>query len=560
MTTITSPTSGSTVSGTLTVTGNTTPRTVTASSGSTNLGTASEAAQSYSISVNTNLLANGSQVLSVNDGSNTASVTVTVNNTHVASPDGSTLNSATGTIYDNSGNAWTLHDQGGGNFNVYKNGAAAGYSNQVILLLWYQGTIWQENSANLWWPWSGSTWTGSGVGDPRPPTPTLTVSAPTSGFSLTSPITVSGTTNQAGPVTVKDGSSGPTVATLAVSNGSFSGPTSALAVGSHTLVVSAGSATSVSVSGTVIQASGSGVHFYGVNDHPGYPGFSSVPAQMAGIGVKSMRYDGYNTGDVDNLINNIIPALAPNISVYPMIQDWPGDVGATTETDAYNYGVTLGTYAAQKLAGKVAFVEVGNEWENNLTIANDGYNITDYSTTANFNLYRGAVRGFIAGWNTVDPNHTTKLVVGAAGWLHLGWLDGMWNGKAPDGTTGHPTARGDYVAWHWYRDMGDITNATGGSVSNINVLNELKTRFGVPIVITECGDQVGSDSEATVDAWVTSFLGQMVSLAPTYNIINVSWYERVDDSQVIGLYQSDGVTPKTRVTTMTNFISAHPMP
>jgi len=69
--TITSPASGATVSGTINVTG-TDGATVTATHGSTVLGSVTVAAQSYSISIDTTALANGSQTLTVSDGTNTA--------------------------------------------------------------------------------------------------------------------------------------------------------------------------------------------------------------------------------------------------------------------------------------------------------------------------------------------------------------------------------------------------------------------------------------------------------------------------------------------------------
>ncbi|WP_250533973.1 hypothetical protein [Caballeronia sp. AZ10_KS36] len=65
-------------------------------------------------------------------------------------------------IVDASGNAWSLS----ADRRVMVNGAAAGYSSQVVILLYYNGTIYQSNAAGNWWSWSGSTWV-SVSGDPR---------------------------------------------------------------------------------------------------------------------------------------------------------------------------------------------------------------------------------------------------------------------------------------------------------------------------------------------------------------------------------------------------------
>jgi Fibronectin type III domain len=76
-----------------------------------------------------------------------------------ASPNGTTIPSAT-QITDSSGNVWTV--SGGV---IFENGALAGYSKSVTLLLYDNNIIYQENSAGGWWSWKGSTWVSSS--DPR---------------------------------------------------------------------------------------------------------------------------------------------------------------------------------------------------------------------------------------------------------------------------------------------------------------------------------------------------------------------------------------------------------
>ncbi len=75
------------------------------------------------------------------------------------SPSGTTIPSAT-RIIDGGGNVWTV--SGGV---IYKNGALAGYSANVALLLYDSNTLYHENSAGGWWSWSGSAWKSSS--DPR---------------------------------------------------------------------------------------------------------------------------------------------------------------------------------------------------------------------------------------------------------------------------------------------------------------------------------------------------------------------------------------------------------
>ena len=44
---------------------------------------------------------------------------------------------------------------------VYENGAKAGYSANVTSLVYEDGVIYQENSADDWWSWNGSGWVGT---------------------------------------------------------------------------------------------------------------------------------------------------------------------------------------------------------------------------------------------------------------------------------------------------------------------------------------------------------------------------------------------------------------
>jgi hypothetical protein len=76
-----------------------------------------------------------------------------------ASVSGTSIPTAT-QIVDGSGNIWTVSAGV-----IYENGALAGYSNAVTLLLYNNNTIYQENSAGGWWWWNGSTWVSSA--DPR---------------------------------------------------------------------------------------------------------------------------------------------------------------------------------------------------------------------------------------------------------------------------------------------------------------------------------------------------------------------------------------------------------
>jgi hypothetical protein len=65
---------------------------------------------------------------------------------------GSTIPSST-SLCDNANNIWTIASGV-----VQVNGVNAGYSDQVIVLLWQGGTIYQENASHLWWSWTNNNW------------------------------------------------------------------------------------------------------------------------------------------------------------------------------------------------------------------------------------------------------------------------------------------------------------------------------------------------------------------------------------------------------------------
>ncbi|MEO8800822.1 MAG: glycoside hydrolase family 71 protein, partial [Polyangiaceae bacterium] len=96
------------------------------------------------------------------------------------SPSGTTIPPAN-RIFDNGGNVWTVASGV-----VSENGAKAGYTAGVTLLLFYAATIYQQNSAGNWWSWSNatSTWTAV-IGDPR--SPVVTDPNPSSCLPFTMP-------------------------------------------------------------------------------------------------------------------------------------------------------------------------------------------------------------------------------------------------------------------------------------------------------------------------------------------------------------------------------------
>jgi hypothetical protein len=179
-----------------------------------------------------------------------------------ASPNGTTIPPAT-QIADGSSNVWTV--SGGV---VFKTGTTAGVSSGVTLLLWWNGTIYQE-SGGVFYPWTGTTW-GAVQGDPRVLTITNSTTLPgaTKGTAYTVTMTATGGT---APYTWSITSDTPDTGSwlsINASTGALSGMPGT--VETETVVIKATDSASASVSGTfslqvfaVVPSSGFGIQIIG---------------------------------------------------------------------------------------------------------------------------------------------------------------------------------------------------------------------------------------------------------------------------------------------------------
>lgn len=429
---------------------------------------------------------------------------------HPASTSGTAIPPAT-SINDSSGAVWTVSK----GF-IYRAGKQT-ISSDVILLLWYEGVIYQEDSAKLWWKWQNNGWVS--CTDPRPAVTTPPVTTP--------PVTTPPVTTP--PVTTPPVKTPPVVTPPVVT--------------------------------PPVVTPASNIPFYGIGAHYVQGGLSStVPlatqaASLADLGMKSYRQDMYNTSQIDTFASTVMPGLGKNVQVLPMIDAYPWDDpaanGNPTEATAYAYAYGIAAHAATKFAG-IPVVEFGNEFDidgNAGNVASDGQDVSDYNNST-FPIFRGALRGSIDGWHSVDTGHVTKIIANASsGWLHFGFLDGMLSGTQPDGSTGHPKVTPDIIQWHWYSDFGDIENATGGS-GTYNVLARLKSSYNLPILITEIGTRP-TLTEAQAESYIKSTVAELAAAKATYNVIGFNWYEMYETASLPGYgLMTSATAEKPRYATM----------
>jgi hypothetical protein len=384
------------------------------------------------------------------------------------SADGTTIPSAT-QIIDSSGATWTLS-----NGVVYRNGAPAGYTAGVNLLLWYNGLVFQRNSDYNWWGWQGN-W-NQVPGDPRK-----------NGSMFYG---INGHINQGGPYAIA----------------------------------------SMAQQITYLSQLGFTMYRHDVWDANGAGTVATLASQAARNGI------------------NILPVLTPNMS------------GLASESAAYDAGYLLGTTVATTLKGLVKYYECGNELETWM-VRGDGTLPSDYNATS-FAIARGIIRGMFDGIRAIDSS--ALLLPAPCGWLHFGFFDMLWNGTAPDGTSGHPLVRWDVTPWHWYSDMGDICHATGGS-GTYNILQLLQQKYGKPIWLTEYGVRPSYGTDTQIASYLVggTMLGEYYSVAAQYGVQSVFLYELFDDGIYgsdgnYGLIQANAVTLKPGFTSVQSFIAAHP--
>ncbi|MCG1039573.1 MULTISPECIES: hypothetical protein [Burkholderiaceae] len=327
----------------------------------------------------------------------------------------------------------------------------------------------------------------------------------------------------------------------AASSGSAASASSAASTTPVSVTTSSVAATSSSMSSNSYNAVSSG--FFGINGHINSgnaygTAFATQIAYMRDLGISNVRQDVWDTIGAKSIASFVDTLRGTGISVSVVITP---KLSNTDEASAYSNSFQLAYSIASILKGKVLLYECGNEMEIGF-VSRGGNFRTDYRATPYF-IYRGMIRGMIDGVRAADPRAAVAVT---AGWLHFGILQMLADGTDPQGGTSGPRVNWDVTSWHWYSDMGDITNANG-----IDVLHELTRRFRRPIWISEYGYRPYGQSGNTLLNAQASYLAtqtrQFVKLKSQYSLLqSIQLYELFDMSadDGYGLIESDGVTKK----------------
>ena len=456
-------------------------------------------------------------------------------------------------IVDSSGATWTL--SGGV---VYRNGSVAGVNYGVVLALWLGGSIYHENGAGNFYQWTGSAW--QACPDPR-----------------TNPVSADGTTLPAAPyITDKSGGKWTLVGGILYRNGVKVGPNFNVA----TVLWYGGKVYHCNYAGqwyanaevalswlsctdprtAVAPAAGS---FFGINGHYDY---TYSPTQLVSI-LKSMGVTNYRVGCTAGASQlNAVVKLAQafqgsGIQLLVLIQQGLYDSNGALfngESASYNSAYSAGSTIANALKPYgVTMYECGNELTRDGAIiidsTNAGTKAMDFNNS-NWPVLRGALRGMIDGVHSVQSNAKCGVNfcvndVGAA--------DALWEGMAPDGSSGYPKVRWDITTWHNYEVYGNIFNlGTDGAGPGFNLPAYCKARYGVPFIITEWNTGP-EQTESYRSNYITTQLTQFYASRKQHNIQSVMYYVLDSGNSTFGIMMN-GAPINPSYTAFTAFTSANP--
>ena len=281
----------------------------------------------------------------------------------------------------------------------------------------------------------------------------------------------------------------------------------------------------------------SGPFHWGINGHPvSQEAYWDVPLSVQLDLVSELHVGWYridigskafvaNTLRCDEFVSG---AEERKLRILPVLLSSPGPWSATATPEEIRKSATAFAQSiVSRYKGRITHWELSNELDAFAMVrkgettrsgtlwkwdgAPDGSNPDDYDE-ARYQKAKAEIQGLYEGIKAVDPSAVT--IVDTAGWLHYGFIERLVN---------EDHVPFDILAWHWYSEMGDMTNVQG----KLDLVALLK-RFGKPIWITEInrrdGSKGGKDNEQAV------FISQAAAQLRTHPDISAFFiYELLDE-------------------------------
>lgn len=167
-----------------------------------------------------------------------------------------------------------------------------------------------------------------------------------------------------------------------------------------------------------------------------------------------------------------------SIDVKPMPAVFPRiDTTVIDSLNTYNLYYEQGKTFAKEYGDLIDVVEVGNEWETKLIKSRK----LDGTRASHYDLVKAKKRmwllqGFINGMKTVKSSLRVSISLGWTHWYYLELLE-------------KHHVNYDIIGYHWYSDMGDITNARKPYG---DFLPTLKEKYRKEIWVTEFNTHAGT--------------------------------------------------------------------
>jgi hypothetical protein len=440
-------------------------------------------------------------------------------------------------IKDNAGAVWTLSKG-----YVYKNGVKDTHAYNMAMLLWYNGSVYGQNTSKDFYQFIGPSWKQcldprlggtSADGTAIPPAPYIIDKANNQWTLSNGYIYKNG---------VKDAVSYNVGMLLW-----YGGMIYQQGTGGQ-FYVKTWMNTWVPCSDPRVNLAATAGSFYGINGHYDYP---FTPTQVV-TALQALGCTTYRVGCV-NTSRQMTPVIAlarqfqtAGMTLFTLVNYGLRDsTGAlyTSESAAYNAAYSGSAAIATALAPYgVTMYECGNELTRDpaiiLNSATAGTNKTDFNN-ANWPIMRGAIRGMIAGIKSVQPSAKVGVNFCVA---DVAASDMLWDGQQPDGSSGYSTVRWDITTWHNYSPYGDIFNVgTDGAGPGFNLPSYCKARYGVPFMITEW-NAAPEQNETQRSAYVTQQLGEFYAARKTQGVQSVMYYELTSGDYTYGIVLDD-LTP-----------------
>ena len=469
-----------------------------------------------------------------------------------ASANGTTVPPAA-SITDSAGNVWTLS-----NGYIFKNGIQDPYSYNVSMLLWYNSSVYQENTSGNFYRWTGSTWVQ--CQDPR-----------LGGTSA------DGTTIPPASYIIDKSNNIWTVSNGFIYKNNVKDPYSynvSLLLWYGGLIYQSGTGGQfyvmtpagkwVPCADPRIAAAATPGAFYGMNGHYDYP---FTPAQVVSalraLGCTTYRLGCVNTPAQLNSVAAMASAFqSAGLTLFTLVDYGLRDASGVlyaSETAAYNAAFAGATAIATALAPYgVTMYECGNELTRDSAIivnsATAGTGPADFNNT-NWPIMRGAIRGMIAGIKSVQPNAKCGVNFCVA---DVAASDALWDGMQPDGTGGYPKVRWDITTWHNYQPYGDIFDVgIDGAGPGFNLPVYCKARYGVPFMITEWNASP-ENAETFRASYITQQLTEFYAARKTDALQSVMYYELTSGDYTYGIVTDALVPIQPTYGAFQNFVAANP--